>query len=220
MRLGSSLTRLPREREQRLDAGHRRLSRGRRAGQPPDRSDFLAIHSDLADDLLSFFADEDRLRGPGRRDSYLGDTTTARLDPRADAEIEPGTDFGEYELIEEIASGGMGIVFKARQKKLDRIVALKTIRPAALRPGADAIQRFRIEAEAVARLDHPHIVPIYEMGEYGGFPFLSLKLIMGRRSRTARLTAQGRSASHRAADERGCSGRPSMHTCAGSCTAT
>ncbi len=93
--------------------------------------------------------------------------------------INSGTDFGEYELIEEIASGGMGVVFKARQKKLGRIVALKTIRPTALWNDPDAIHRFRIEAEAVARLDHPQIVPIYEMGEYGGFPFISLKLISG-----------------------------------------
>ena len=73
----------------------------------------------------------------------------------------------------------MGVVFKARHKKLGRIVALKTIRPAALKPDADAIHRFRIEAAAVATLDHPHIVPIYEMGEYAGFPFISLKLIAG-----------------------------------------
>ena len=65
----------------------------------------------------------------------------------------------------------MGVVFKAKDKKLNRIVALKTIRLSALKPRADAIQRFRIEAEAVARLDHPQIVPIYEMGEHDGCPF-------------------------------------------------
>ena len=93
--------------------------------------------------------------------------------------VKAGTEFGDFELLEEIATGGMGVVFKAKHKKLNRIVALKTIRPSAFKPGADAIQRFRIEAEAVARLDHPQIVPIYEMGEHGGCPFLSLKLISG-----------------------------------------
>jgi WD40 repeat protein/tetratricopeptide (TPR) repeat protein/tRNA A-37 threonylcarbamoyl transferase component Bud32 len=162
------------ERERRRDLVIASYLEAVRSGRPTDRSNLLAIHADLADDLLSFFADEDRLKA-----------LAGRLLPRDNPDDSPhlafasGTDFGEYELIEEIASGGMGVVFKARQKKLDRIVALKTIRPAALRPGADAIQRFRIEAEAVARLDHPHIVPIYEMGDLGGFPFLCLKLIVG-----------------------------------------
>jgi serine/threonine-protein kinase len=90
-----------------------------------------------------------------------------------------GDEVGDFELLEEIASGGMGLVFRARQKSLNRVVALKTIRPSALRPGDDAAQRFCIEAEAVARLDHPGIVPIFEMGELAGHPFLCLKMIEG-----------------------------------------
>jgi len=83
-----------------------------------------------------------------------------------------------YEIIEEIARGGMGVVYRAHHLDLNRTVALKMILPQQLRAPA-AIQRFRSEAEAIAALDHPGILPIYEVGELDGLPFFSMKLALG-----------------------------------------
>src|SRR5436189_4866454 len=74
---------------------------------------------------------------------------------------------GEYELLEEIGAGGMGRVFKARQRSRDRVVALKTLQPRYLATPA-LVQRFRKEAESAAHLEHPGIVPVYKFDEAGG----------------------------------------------------
>jgi serine/threonine-protein kinase len=155
-----------------LDAYYRR-----QAGETPDLADYTARFPALDPAwLVAVFADSD-------------------LDPRTDT-LTPATPgdtglptvarslasfpcpFGDYELLGEIAHGGMGVVYRARQVGLGRIVALKMIRSAYLASPVE-LARFHAEAQAAAALDHPHIVPVHEVGTLAGQPYFTMKLIEG-----------------------------------------
>lgn len=152
------------------------------AGQAPDRHELLSRYPELAAELRAFFADHDALRQLARPGKPAVDGNAPTLAPRGAAPVRfpLGTVryFGDYELLEEIARGGMGVVYKARQAKLNRIVAVKMILAGNLASEAD-VHRFHAEAEAAANLNHRHIVAIHEVGEHEGLHYFSMDYIDG-----------------------------------------
>jgi tetratricopeptide (TPR) repeat protein/tRNA A-37 threonylcarbamoyl transferase component Bud32 len=114
-----------------------------------------------------------------RRSAPPGGAAKTRLDP--DSLSQPGgprPEVAGYEILGELGRGGMGVVYKARQPGLNRDVALKMVLRAG-HVGAAELARFRMEAEAVAQLQHPNIVQVYEVGEQDGCPFFSLEFVEG-----------------------------------------
>jgi predicted Ser/Thr protein kinase len=147
------------------------------AGAVPDRQALIERHPEMVEPLREFFADFDRIE----QNAAALRMTAPAMSP--DLEIVTNATatvryFGDYALLEEIARGGMGVVFKARQTSLNRVVALKMILKGVLATPVD-VARFRAEAESAAALDHPHIVPIYEVGEHDGQQYFSMKYVEG-----------------------------------------
>jgi tetratricopeptide (TPR) repeat protein len=107
---------------------------------------------------------------------------TQRLNPMPATTPAPGSAFGDgadarYELLEEIGRGGMGMVYKARDKTLDRVVALKMLNPSVLSENGASYDSFLREARAVAKLRHPNIVTIYDVGTRAGRPYISMEYV-------------------------------------------
>lgn len=165
------------------------------AGQQPDTGELLALHPDLADELREFFVAQKsidqaaaQMRGLAPAPIPANEAPTlvpapphlkdvpnlVRGSVPANSVLGTIRYFGDYELLKEIARGGMGVVYRARQVSLNRIVALKMILAGQLAWAGD-VARFR--TEAAANLDHPNILPIYEVGEYQGQQYFSMKLI-------------------------------------------
>ncbi len=153
-------------------------------GDYPDRQRLLAEHPELAPALKCLDALE--ALAPATPASSI-DALTETIEAGADGTPSGGkkavelfrrpADFGDYELEEEIGRGGMGVVYKARQRSLDRTVAVKMI--ASLLASRDQVRRFQAEAKAAAGINHPHVVQIYEVGEIYGQHYFAMEYVSG-----------------------------------------
>ncbi len=185
-------------REQQLDEVITAYLKAVEAGEPVDQADWLKRYPDLADELAEFFAGQKSVErvaaplrdllpsplgaeGSGVRGTRVADAPTTGLGEPTVTSVAPGTRiqyFGDYELLQEIGRGGMGVVYKARQVSLNRVVALKMILTGQL-ANDDDVKRFYAEAKAAANLQHESIVPVFEVGQHEGDHYFTMAFIEG-----------------------------------------
>ena len=179
----------PDDRDASLVALLQELTDQLRRGEAPGLEDAARSRPDLADELRDLWAAAllaEEMAGPaagGEGETEIWPTPGEEVAAGRGRAVPPDG----CELLEELGRGGMGVVYRARQPGLDRVVALKRL----LREGATPaeVARFRAEAEAAARLDHPNIVPVYAVDEHEGRPYFVMKLIEG--TTLARRLADG-----------------------------
>lgn len=172
------------DRDERLAEILEQLANESRDGRQPDLETVVRENSDLELELRELWATmilaEDFASFSGIIEGLddAGEATSARPESVTQSDAPLPEPFDDYEPAAEIGRGGMGVVYRARQTSLDRQVALKMILRGALASPED-VARFRAEAEAAARLNHPNIVQVFEVGEHLGQPYFSMQIVEG-----------------------------------------
>ena len=158
----------------------------RRRGGVPDIDAAARAHPELASELRKLWAtaqmaDELGREDPPPREADPGSTFAApgAGAPRSTSSRPALPEFDDYEILAELGRGGMGVVYKARQRSLERPVALKLMIQGDFASESDRA-RFRGEAEAAAKLDHPRIAPVYEVGTCDGLPYFTMRFVEGQ----------------------------------------
>jgi serine/threonine-protein kinase len=141
------------------------------AGHRPDRDRLLAAHPHLAAHL-DCLDQLDQLAMPDPN------KTLDSPAPIAPSLVGESVADGKYQLLAELGRGGMGVVYKARQTDLDRVVALKMVLAGSM-ASAEQVARFQAEAKVAARIQHPHVIPVYETGHANGLPYLVMRYVDG-----------------------------------------
>jgi serine/threonine-protein kinase len=170
-------------------------------GEHPGLDEYRARFPDHAADVVRIFCESNLPERPLSAPTSSPSALETVLLTESNSPSSDGTTprelrrLGDYELLGEIARGGMGVVYRARHTRLNRIVALKMILSGRFASDAE-VQRFHREAELAANLDHPNIVPIYEVGRAQGHAFFSMRLVEGASLSTSvpRLLADPRAA--------------------------
>ena len=175
------------ERDERLAEILNDMSDRASRGQSVDLAAEEKAHPELAEELRELWAAVMLADAVGSNLSRTSDSTPTPQ--RESISFELPYRFGDYELLEEIGRGGMGIVFRAQQLSLNREVAVKLMLRGKWASASDRL-RFQAEAEAAAKLDHPNIVPVYEVGEHDDHTYFSMKYITGQ-TLSQRLAADG-----------------------------
>jgi serine/threonine-protein kinase len=160
-------------RDDRLAAVLAELMEQQRRGRPVDVEAAARDHPDLVDELRALWA-------TAQFAAFALPTAPTPTEPFTPTEPSPPPNsFGDYEILEELGRGGMGVVYKARQRSLDRLVALKVMKEARLSSDDDR-KRFRAEAESVARLKHANIVTVHDVGDREGLPYIVMEFVAGK----------------------------------------
>jgi eukaryotic-like serine/threonine-protein kinase len=169
------------------------LAAAKHAGLEPDVEQAVAQHPDLADDIRSLWATvwvAEEIARSATPALAFEDHCTGAPATTSDRQLPspPGRRFGDYELLDELGRGGMGIVSRARQVTGGRVVAIKRLLRGPEATSQD-VERFRLEAQSASRLAHPHIVPVFHVGDCEDQPFFTMQYVEG--TTLARKLADG-----------------------------